>query len=379
MITRLNKTTLLLSILWLLMILSSCGVRNGNESLYLYENALDTGIDTHSEFLTSFRKEAGEDMDVVYLGKPRYIDHSTRPGDEWVSSDSAVASVQDGVVTGHKEGVVTISLTRNGNEAGKWDFAVTTFNDGRRAELSNELSKEEIALLRGGEGGIPSPEYLREQINTIQDAISYLQASMFERSGSLPILATMNSNWLWYFPPDAVLTENKGLPPECGIALHYLLRNDFERSGFLISYGEYEWACPWFYEDGYFYALEPVVILDDIKMGKLNETYVPFKTDSKEDLLNWYLNNDSIKFDVFAVLLVDASDYDFQPPVYRSFIHDSTDSVRVHSVIGLEDRILDKTEVLYTNPGFDFEIKSIPSAEVPDSLPKVGPRKGDAY
>ncbi len=337
-----------------------------------------TGPDTSSRYSSSFRRICGEDIDVVYFGKPRKLKDSTNEHSVWVSSDDATATVTDGVVTGWKEGKVTVTEMLDGETVQELELLVTTFNDGRNVASSYELGNDSMVKLFKSEMGVPAPEYLQFKINTLKDAVSLLQYRDFYLSGSLPMLANDQSEWMWTNPPESVLLERRGGYDELSSAVNYLLRDDFEKSGFLMAFGTTEPVSPWFYEDGYYYVIDIPMLIERIENDVSVDDYVPFKTDSVTGLSDYFLSN-LLPEETLAVIMTDNTEYDFLPPIYRSYVHNSRVMFETHVVIGMEDEVMNRAEVLFVNNAYDVEIKSFPSSEVPDSLNKAGQKKYYEY
>ena len=335
------------------------------------------GPDTTSAYLSSFREVCGEDMDAVFFGKPRKLKENSSPDAIWTSSDDNVATVSDGIVTGWKEGIVTITET-DGDNVQKWDLTVTTFNDGRYAEISYELGEEGMDELFQSETGIPTPEYLQFKINTIKDAVTLLRYRKFFMSGDLPILANVQSNWMWSNPPETVLDAGKGGSDELSDAISFLLCDDFEKCGFFRAFGKSEPAAPWFYEDGYYYLVDVSLFGRSMWSEEEMTSYGVFKTGSKEELGNHFISGLDREL-TLAVVMIETTEYDFMPPVYRNYQHNYRQIPEMHCVIGMEDEVLKRGEIVFINPDYDVEIKAFPSEEVPDSLDKVGTKEFYEY
>ena len=129
-------------------------------------------IITASEWQTSYRGIVGEEKDVIFLGKPRTL-KAEKAGDcEWSSSDESIATVHDGTVTGWREGLVNITQKQGESVIGEWQFAVTTFNDGRQVDSTYEMDRDEMEALVCGKGGVLEPAFWQQKLNTIQDVIT---------------------------------------------------------------------------------------------------------------------------------------------------------------------------------------------------------------
>ena len=335
-------------------------------------------VKTISRYQTSFRKTVGEDMDVIYLGMPRKLNVSGVDGSEWMTSDEHVATVQDGIVTGWSEGRVTITQKKENQILQEWQFAVTTFNDGRQAEVSFELGREEIRRLLTDECGIHEPAFWQSHINTLQDVITYAQERGFALDYDLPLLCTVDSEWLWSVPGDMVLIENRGSASDLSNVACYLLQNDFEDQGYILVFGNDSKVLSWFYEDGNYYLFYFRQLLRDIRDGKTEESYEPFKTDSFDEFKNEILSQVNLE-ETLTILMTSNQGHDFQPPVYMSYLHDSSEIYYKHVVIGLEDVILSGTKILYSSTDFDYEIKSVPTDEIPKGIPRYGENSGNLY
>lgn len=330
-------------------------------------------INTHSKYSGSFRKEKGEDKDVIYLGKPRELEATTETENEdtWESSDEEVATVSNGMVTGWQEGEVTITRNKGKETEKEWDFLVTTFNDGKQVEYSYELGREEITkLIENGEA-VLTPEYWQMKLNTFQDVISYLQVRQFQYSEDLPWLATETGSWVWNIPGSVILLENKGYSTVLSDALMYLLGDDFEDSGYIMCRGKNSRIFAYFYEDGNYYILDTRAIMNDFEAGWYDQSYLPVKMGSIEELKDYIFKLIDVK-ETLALIMTSGIKLDCAPPLCENFQHDSSKVLTEHSVIGLESAIYDKCRILYSNPELDFEIKSIPSEEIPEGIPKVG-------
>lgn len=176
----------------------------------LREDVIPRKIDTRSEYDTSFRKKVGEDMDVLYLGMPMQLSDE---GEEWSwsTTDPTVATVENGVVTGWREGIVYILQHEKGGDApvNTWEFAVTTFNDGKQADVCYEVGTSGL----WNEGieyyHTVAPELLKVRINTIQDAIIFFQQCNFYKEEGYLEIGT-DSGWKWGAPAKAYLLNRRG-------------------------------------------------------------------------------------------------------------------------------------------------------------------------
>ena len=345
-------------VLFISLILTGCAGRNKQE------------VNINS---TSFRHKVGDGVETVYLGKPRTLKGAEISDSQWESSDEKIATVQNGVVTGKSEGLVTVSQIINGETVNEWQLAVTTFNDGRQPEISYELGKEGIREILSGKNGAPKPEFWKQNINTIQDAISYFQLKKFEVYYDLPILATGKSEWYWCISGDHILYENRGGNEDITSAVGYLLADDFEDSGYIFSFGYTLQVMNWFYEDGKYYIFNFRNVLMDFRDGVYDGAYRIFVTDNTDDIMKYV----SEQFDMersLSVIMFSASGHDYQPAYYFSYIHDSSQIYDTHSRIGMEDTILEKATILYSSKDFDYELIGIPISEIPTTLPVYGTR-----
>ena len=335
-------------------------------------------IYTGSAYNTSFLRTLDHDVDVIYLGKPKNLGTAAPENYSWSSSDESVAIVRNGAVLGLKEGVVTITRSGNGEADQKWEYAVTTFNDGRQAELSYTLGEDRIREMLSKKNCISSPYYLKQNINTLQDAITYFQLRGFERKPDLPMMCTGESDWIWFVPGDLVLMENCGILEDVSTAAAYLLADDFEDCGYIYAFGDFYATINWFYEDGYYYAFCFNKMLNDFTNDIRNGSYDILRTDSLEDLAQYALENAGGD-NTMSVILISTSGYDFRPPMKMSYLHDSSAIYHEHVTIGLEDAVFSRSTELYSNPDFDYEIVSIPAAEIPAGIPRFGEESGYRY
>ncbi len=381
-----SKTYVLFAIILLISIIpQGCrkdtikALNNGDISYAVTPGSPYSGmILTRSAYKTSFLEKAGQDAEVIYLGKPRDLG-ITDPADySWHSSDESVAVVHNGIVTGLKEGLVGITQKQGDKTVSERTFAVTTFNDGRQAELSYSLGKEKIADMLSPENGIPSPDYLKQNINTLQDAITYFQLRGFEKADNIPVLCNTVSDWIWFAPGDLVLTENAGYSEDIATAAAYLLSDDFEDHGFIYAFKAAYSTINWFYEDGYYYAFNFAELLQDLDEGFPDNSYDIFRTDDPEALKQYVLDITGASA-TMAVVMISTSGRNFRPPMRLSFLHDSSAIYHEHVEIALEDAVYDRSAILFINPDFDLDIVSIPSSEIPEGIPRFGPETGYDY
>ncbi len=350
-------------------------VGNAEKSTAETVAAADIKPDTHSAYNTSFLATVGDDVEVAYLYKPKKLTSVCLPEDIWTVSDESVATVRDGVVSGRKEGMVEVSQIRDGKKIAEWKIAVTTFNDGRRAESSYELGPEGIAALFEGAGGVPTAQYLKMNINTIQDAVNYLKYSDFEYRSEGCYSATVYSEWLWRWPAETMILINAGHPFNLCDILIYFLGEDFERCGIIETYGQYGYNAVWFYEDGVYYLIDPYDIAAEIKSNSGRSRYVPFMTTDTAGLFNEFSQNIDLSKTI-AVIMVESPDFDRPYTVYRNYQHDSSKIYNMHVVIGFEDVVLEHMNILFENHLFDYEIIGYPADEIPDAQPKIN---GEVY
>lgn len=327
----------------------------------------------------SFRKRMGEDKDVVYIGLPRRLNSEGLTGDTWVSSDPETAIVTDGLVTGKKEGVVSISL-KSGNETVKeWEFLVTTFNDGKQAELNYELGREKIREMLAKDERASDPEFWKQNINTFQDAIAFFQERKFEYTDDILECFDSNIEWIWTVSGAEIVKGNKGYTSVMADALIYLLGDDFEDCGYFLFYGKMSGIRCYFYEDGVYYYLDIKTMINDFKSTWYEESYVPFKTESLEELENYVKAKFGFEDVLDVVIMVSAKNGGFHPPLYLTFIQDSSRVMHEHSVIGMEDVVLEKAKIIYENKDLDFELKAFSASEMPEEVPKLSDHSEPKY
>lgn len=323
------------------------------------------------ENTVSFRKSVGEEMDVIYLGKPRFIGDERAQEYEWTSSDNNIATVKNGIVTGLSEGIVKISQLQDTGIINEWQFAVTTFNDGKQAELSYSLGPEKISELLSGKYGVLTPDYWKQNINTIRDVITYLQVGGFTRSSDIPLLASENSYWYRCAPGDTIMYENRGWSEDIASVAGYLLADDFEDWGYIISFG-YSWRfMNWFYEDGHYYIFNFADLFKDFEEGIRDASYDIFVTDNIEDISGYITERIELS-KTLTVIMFSALGHDFQPAYRLSYLHDSSEIYHKHNTISMEETVFTRSEILYSNPEFDYEVIPVPVSEMPAGMPVYG-------
>lgn len=350
---------------------------------YVPWNEADTGgterIDTTSAYSSSFRKQVGEEKEVVYLGMPRKLSFDETAECQWDTSDETVATVENGIVTGWREGIVTVRQIMEDTKQvlDSWEFVITTFNDGKQAGACYESGQTGFQDSDIEYTCSVNPAFLKTKINTIQDAICYFQASGF-RCQDAPVLVTGKSNWIWTLPGEAVLWYGGGGSSEIANAASYLLQYDFEDWGFILKYGEGSGVCNWFYEDGTYYVMDFGEVLVDASEGTRDRVYQPFQTNSVEGLKQYIL--DTINTDkTFAVVMVSALGHADQPAAYWSFLHDAGNLYESRAEVGYEETVYNTIEVLYESKENPFSFRSFRPDEIPDAVPCYDTSKKNRY
>lgn len=336
-------------------------------------------IDSHSAYATSFSEIVGTDKPVIYLGMPYPISVEEPKSYEWLTSDSSVATVKEGVVSGWKEGVVTI-LQRDseGNELGTWEFAVTTFNDGKNVASGFELGKEAYVDQDIELTSTMDPEYLRLHINTIQDVIYYIQHSEFSYNPDAPVMFLYDSLWTWPLDGDLMIKNKCGVQSDLASVASYLLQNDFEDWGFVEWYGEDSYCYNWFYEDSTYYLMDFGQVLRDVANGENDKDYEPFCFKDYDEVLR-FVQSRIIPDSTFLAFLVSAMGNEEAPVVSMSYMHDSSVVYSEHFTLAFEDDVCDAMKIAYQNDDFDFEIISVPTEEMPLGVPRYGVEKPVYY
>lgn len=336
------------------------------------ETADVRSIHTHSAYGTSFRKQVGEEKPVIYLGMPRVLDEAPEDGVQWFTSDERIATVHNGVVSGWQEGVVTIQKQdADGNVLDSREFAVTTFNDGKKVEACYEISPEEFEGVEISYRDTVSPELLRTKINTIQDSIAYFQKSDFTYQSYSPILVSGDTLWNWSLPGDSVILNKFGGPADLANAVTYLLQNDYEDWGYLIAYGYNAKIFTWFYEDGYYYVMDYSALLEDLIDGCRYKTYEPMKTDRLEDITE-YLHGRVDRNNTLVYIMIPAAGHAEMPAFYSSCLRNSSLIYSEHIELAFEDDVYDNMTILYENENFDFTIRPVLSEDMPLGVPQYG-------
>lgn len=320
----------------------------------------------------SLRQAEGENLPVIYLGMPRELE--TEADYKWISSDESIAHVDNNLVVGVKEGTVELKKVKaNGKtEIESQKYVVTTFNDGKQADINYEFGREGYEDMGVNDCFSLNPEYLKTKINTIQDAIGYFQAKRFYIYGDTPILVS-DSDWLWTISGETVLLENRGGTAELLSAVLYLLENDFEDWGYIKEMGEYEIANIWFLEDGNYYFFNFRSMLLDFREEEYEKEYQVLKFSSLDEFKEYYAGTIN-KEKVFAAVMIPMQGHIDIPAVYYSYMHDSSVVHTEKSIVKFEDDIYDRLIYLYENHDFDYSIESVPTEEMPLDVPVYGER-----
>lgn len=306
---------------------------------------------------------------TIYIGKPFQTGYELSDGDFLFSSDESIAEANGNLLYGKKEGYVEISLMNGNQKKESTNYYITTYNNGRQAEACYEIGPGGFTNSTIEYRGHLDPSFLQAQINTIQDSICYFQESGFRYEDYAPIVMTEQSCWIWSTSGDAVLQNKFGQYSDIANAAAYLLQNDFEDMGFILSYGTYSSVYNWFYEDGFYYVVNYNDVLTDLINGNCTNIYTPYKTASLEDLTAYVTSMMDLE-QKLAVIMLSTDHTINQPPVYMSFIWNSFELPYVHSVIGYEDVVLENAKILFQNHDYDFEIKSFSSDEMPIGVPR---------
>lgn len=354
-------------ILALIAFISGCG---NEEVSYSYMTDRGTHvINTGSDYETSYRKEVGEDKPVVYIGKPLKIEMSEG---HLKSLDEMIAYVDEDMIFGLREGIARIErVGDDGKILDNFEFVVTTFNDGKNADICYEKTIEDFLNSTIDYQSTVSPEYLASDINTLQDVYSYFQASGFYYNEYAPILMSGRTQWLWSLPGEAVLLSKSGGMTDIVNAAAYLLHYDFEDYGFIYTLGDGLYINNWFYEDGCFYITDYSGLLADLYHGRDREKYEPLKfTDIKA--ISEYYEKEANHDNTMAVIMVPSMGKTDHPPVYLSYVSDSSEIFREHVEIGFEDVIYKQMDILFSNNAFDYEVISVPTDKCPVEIPKYG-------
>lgn len=353
--------------------LMACGNQENTTYEKQAEEMICHTVDTQSAYATSFRELQGYDKAVVYLGMPRELD--TTEGYTWKSSDESIATIEDGMICGWKEGVVTVEkMDASGKALEETEYVVTTFNDGKQCQSCYEIGRQgDVFYPRSVDA-----ELLKTKINTIQDSIYYFQNCDFTVDWDAPVVGTDESCWIWGVPGKATLLLHKGCVYEMAQAATYLLQNDFEDWGYIFTLGHSLWVYNWFYEDGTYYVMNYGEVVMDLSNGIADRDYVPLKAASLEEL-GPQIMTDLSEDRTMAVIAVSALKGEEIPPIQLSYLHNSDDIYSSHVQIGLEKTYFDTMKVLYENSSFDFEILSYLPEEMPLEVPRVAEKRFFSY
>ncbi len=346
-------------------------------------------VDTHSELRTSFKSRILTDngskkykeMTMVYLGHPRIMEAYENKDYCWYSSDPGVATAENGIITGWKEGTCDIAVqTVEGEEIETFRVIVSTFNDGKKADTYKE---HESGYFKTDDAPhTPSnPEWVRENCNTILDFVVYLQDRNFIYNPDAPIMVTGETRWTWAEAGDIVLTNNYGVCCDVANAASYVLANDYERWGFVCITGAGGHIYNWFYEDSTFYIVDFTGVISDNREGRRQDprSYIRMSFGvysdgpSEEEVIDTYLQCNTNYSNCWVSYWVDATGYDFQPAVVLSWCHDGLDYPDKY--IALEKETLEtRTIIGYRNPNVECDIKAIDTDLIPSVVPTYGTR-----
>lgn len=345
-------------------------------------------IDTHSELSKSFKhtimNEVGspkyKEMTMVYLGHPRIMEDYEDFDGIWYTSDPEIATADNGIITGWKEGTCDIMLkTLDDEEIETFNVIVSTFNDGKKSDTYKEHQsgyyKTDDAWYTPS-----NPEWVRENCNTIMDFIVYLQDRNFMYNSNAPIMVTGETRWTWAEAGDVVLTNNYGVCCDVANAASYVLANDYERWGFVCITGEGGHIYNWFYEDSTFYIIDFTEVISNNRDGitKEPEKYgwnfgVYSDGPSEKELIDQFLQCNTNYSTCWVSYWVEATGYDFQPATVLSWCHDGLDYPNKY--IALEKEVLEtRTIIGYRNPNVECDIKAIDTDMIPSIVPTYGTR-----
>lgn len=326
-------------------------------------------VNTKSAFDTSFRKIVGEEKDVLYLGHPRKLTAEEKKL-EWSSSDETIASVEAGAIKGWREGLVTVTGSKDGEVKETYEFAVTTFNDGKQADVTYEY----------GRGGfIPDkdyvfranldPQYIQTHINTIQDSLYYLQDSEFEYIDDF--LMAPDTDWFWDRSGEMIVSLGGGGVDGIANAAAYLLMDDFEDAGYIAVFGKNGKRYNWFYEDGTYYVISYSPLLVDIIKGNYDGVYEAAKFSTAEEVRDYIIELNYTN-DVCAIIMFSHKGNSFIVPFAWSYVHDSDLMYADKVEIKVQDTVLEDALFTYLNPDFHAQFVGVPIDELPDCIPKYG-------
>lgn len=338
----------------------------------------DDTIDSISNVKDSFLATVeGQYEEVVYLGHPKKIDILSEEIVKWYSKDMNIATVSNGFIEGHDEGITEIwGANEAGDVISSYKIAVTTFNDGQEKNympimnhINDILSYSEASLIHQS----CDPQVAKDYCNTIYDFAYWLSEQRAYYDGSFPIV--VNNLWTWALPGDAMLLSNKGVCCDVANAAAYVLNHDYEDMGFIMVCGMMGHIYNWFYEDGTYYVFDYTRTIADgwnpnnakTEATKLIKEF----TDLEE--LKAYVNR-SIPEDTLYIGMYSSMGHDFQCAVHMSYMQDSSQIPTGHSVIGFEECVFKNMYTLYEHPTYDFEVISVPTDQIPAAVPTYGER-----
>lgn len=306
---------------------------------------------------------------TLYVDKDKYFALETEEVIKWISSDENILTIDvNGLAHPIKEGRVTITAECN-SYLKKYYVTITTFNNGK--DVKKYSAVEPLTFHNG------DLEIVTNNINTITDLVQYLIDGMFYYNPYFPVIA-MNK-FTWAADAEFVLETRQGVCCDIANLAHYLLKDDFEKAGFILETGtEYGHIYNYFFEDGYYYVFDSTLVISDraysSEMNSIefyqNQIYkVKTLEEFGKERIHSFPDRDTL---CMSMIAIDASDYDECPPYLLSYMDGSWRKAdeNYKYTVGFEEII--NVKEIWVNPNWkNYKLIKIKTEELPDGIPSM--------
>lgn len=349
--------------------------------------AVSTETSANKSTQTEKSKETLPTEEVtLYVDKDKYFALETDEAIKWISSDENILTIDDsGLAHPLKEGEVTITAACN-SYIKTFNVTVTTYNNGK--DVIHETTTNEQGWLPNNGGTTlwidANIEMVKNNINTLTDMTAYILERWMYYDPSFHIVAT-ETKWTWAMDASAVIEAGKGVCCDIANVAHYVLKDDFERAGFVYETGRWGHIYNWFYEDGWYYVhdytneISDRAFSCDAMFTRDNRTYYQNQTKkfkTWDEFMAMRLEDPSYKKDydqnILAVYVIDATEFDECPPVYLDYMKNSIDGwVEMGNTptVGFEEGV--DVKEIYRTGTWKFECRIFKSEELPEDVPSI--------